>query len=312
MSGDIYELKGNTVLYEVLGVPTTASDKDIRRAYYRIAVLYHPDKNPDGEEIFKELSFAYNILSDPEQKRKYDNGTLKNDLQQRAKEYDPAMDPTVELKEEDLRKFVDMLRTQHEAKREQLSQFELRREEEMKRRAEYDARKPEFKEEYERLRQQRRAGAVSQQAERAALRNGLPRNELVVSTGLNFRTSAEMVAHLQEEDRRRLMGERLSSPTRRASGLPNIKQKMMADYRAGEGKESGSRALTKTRQGDEDVPDFVRQHQQVTTYSANVDETVQKYKNFDYLDVVVNEKEDREAMDGAILSDALSLYDKRN
>lgn len=61
--------------YEVLGVSRTASDQDIKSAYRRLAHQHHPDKNqgnPQAEERFKEAAEAYAVLSDPEQRRRYD------------------------------------------------------------------------------------------------------------------------------------------------------------------------------------------------------------------------------------------------
>ena len=60
--------------YEVLGVPKDASEKDIKRAYRKLAMKYHPDQSeaPDAEERFKEISEAYAVLSDPEKRKKYD------------------------------------------------------------------------------------------------------------------------------------------------------------------------------------------------------------------------------------------------
>ncbi len=60
--------------YQILGVPRDASQDDIQRAYRKLARTYHPDVNhdPGAEDRFKEASEAYDVLSDPETRRRYD------------------------------------------------------------------------------------------------------------------------------------------------------------------------------------------------------------------------------------------------
>ena len=62
--------------YTVLGVPATAAQEDIKKAYRRLALKLHPDKNqaPDAEEKFKELGEAYSVMSDAKKKARYDSG----------------------------------------------------------------------------------------------------------------------------------------------------------------------------------------------------------------------------------------------
>jgi len=74
--------------YKTLGVAKNANAKEIKSAYRKLARQWHPDVNPtrkqEAEEKFKDISEAYEVLSDPEKRKTYD--TLGNDWQQRAAE----------------------------------------------------------------------------------------------------------------------------------------------------------------------------------------------------------------------------------
>src|SRR5215471_17714481 len=65
--------------YEILGVKNDASADDIRKAYRKLAKQYHPDLNPGkpaAEARFKSISAAYDLLSDPEKRARYDRGEI--------------------------------------------------------------------------------------------------------------------------------------------------------------------------------------------------------------------------------------------
>jgi curved DNA-binding protein len=69
--------------YRILGVPRNASDAEIKKAYRKLAMQYHPDRNPGKEkwanEKFKEINEAYGVLGDPQKRKQYDQfGTVGN------------------------------------------------------------------------------------------------------------------------------------------------------------------------------------------------------------------------------------------
>ena len=76
--------------YQILGVPRDASQEDIQRAYRKLARTYHPDVNhdPGAEDRFKEVSEAYDVLSDPQTRRRYD--AFGRDFRQVPEDVDPG------------------------------------------------------------------------------------------------------------------------------------------------------------------------------------------------------------------------------
>ncbi|KAK4346028.1 hypothetical protein RND71_036204 [Anisodus tanguticus] len=99
-------------LYEILGVETTASQQEIKKAYYKLALRLHPDKNPDDEEAkekFQQLQKVISILGDEEKRALYDQTgcvddvDLTGDVVENLKEFFRAMHP--KIAEADIEKF---------------------------------------------------------------------------------------------------------------------------------------------------------------------------------------------------------------
>ncbi|CAH8486464.1 unnamed protein product [Dicrocoelium dendriticum] len=67
--------------YEVLNVPKSASSQEIRKAYKKLTLLWHPDKNksPDAPQKFQEIREAYDVLSDEKKRRQYDRHGFVSD-----------------------------------------------------------------------------------------------------------------------------------------------------------------------------------------------------------------------------------------
>ncbi|EPB92943.1 DnaJ like subfamily A member 2 [Mucor circinelloides 1006PhL] len=84
-----------TNLYETLGIPKSATADEIKKAYRKLALRYHPDKNPNSADQFKEISHAYEVLGDEQKRRVYDKyGELG--LQMMDTVVSPLFDPQVE------------------------------------------------------------------------------------------------------------------------------------------------------------------------------------------------------------------------
>lgn len=83
-------------LYAILGVPGTADEAEIRKAYRRLALRWHPDKNPDNPEAtaeFQKISSAYEVLSDPERREMYNTtGCIDAEELNEAGNFDHAAD----------------------------------------------------------------------------------------------------------------------------------------------------------------------------------------------------------------------------
>lgn len=76
--------------YKLLGLSKDASEKEIKKAFRKLAIKYHPDKNndPDAREKFEKIANAYDVLSDPEKRRQYDQFGTAGQEQQFHKPFD--------------------------------------------------------------------------------------------------------------------------------------------------------------------------------------------------------------------------------
>ena len=91
--------KKGSDLYRILGVPTDASADEIKKSYRRKAREMHPDLDPDNpwaEDEFKELSAAYQILSDPVRRAQYDRGEISAEGRKRRAKPEPSKNPSNE------------------------------------------------------------------------------------------------------------------------------------------------------------------------------------------------------------------------
>jgi len=73
----------NKNYYDILGVDNNASPEDIKKAFRKLSMKYHPDHNPDDKEAedkFKEINEAYSVLSDPQKRQEHDNPSSPFDL----------------------------------------------------------------------------------------------------------------------------------------------------------------------------------------------------------------------------------------
>eukprot|EP00212_Chloropicon_laureae_P001235 CAMPEP_0198458024 /NCGR_PEP_ID=MMETSP1453-20131121/33275_1 /TAXON_ID=1461543 ORGANISM="Unidentified sp., Strain RCC701" /NCGR_SAMPLE_ID=MMETSP1453 /ASSEMBLY_ACC=CAM_ASM_001118 /LENGTH=122 /DNA_ID=CAMNT_0044182825 /DNA_START=79 /DNA_END=443 /DNA_ORIENTATION=- len=77
LAGVCFAAGSSKDFYSLLGVPRDAPESVIKKQFRKLALKYHPDKNPGDKEAegkFQEISKAYDVLSDPEKRRKYDLG----------------------------------------------------------------------------------------------------------------------------------------------------------------------------------------------------------------------------------------------
>lgn len=107
----------NTVLYDIMGLKKDATMEEIKKAYKKLALLKHPDKNPNDQqaaENFQLLQKAYKILSDPKKRERYDQwgddgtDTFNSNEWMNAYEYYRSMHP--EITKDDFQSYITKYR----------------------------------------------------------------------------------------------------------------------------------------------------------------------------------------------------------
>eukprot|EP00992_Anisonema_acinus_P015533 TRINITY_DN9781_c0_g1_i4.p1 TRINITY_DN9781_c0_g1~~TRINITY_DN9781_c0_g1_i4.p1 ORF type:complete len:504 (+),score=104.29 TRINITY_DN9781_c0_g1_i4:116-1627(+) len=68
---NVLKKEDDQTLFQIIGVEENATEDDIKKSFRKLAIKYHPDKNPDGAEMFQKIQNAYDILSDEEQRNQY-------------------------------------------------------------------------------------------------------------------------------------------------------------------------------------------------------------------------------------------------
>ena len=317
---DTYALDDNQKLYTLLGVERSATQDEIKKAYKKLALQLHPDRNkePGAEEKFKEVAFAYNILSDPDQRAMYNSKTLKKHISSEAKRQDPDMDPNVELEGEDLRKFVERLHNdQMEAIRKK-AEFDRKREEEYRRRAEFDRAHPELKI------PSPLDGMTSGKKNVSFATSSSSSSSSVPAPGnSSARTSADMLAALQERMKKTehaINGgtnnndENDENNTTTMTPSFAAKKAMMERFRTQRESvgvptsvvdDHTKQTLQKAAQNHK--YQFVKEASK-DAYEYEVDK-VMKRKGFNYQDFIVKRYQDGGVVKEAILADALGKYD---
>ncbi len=113
--------------YYILGLKIDADSKSIKSAYRKLSLKFHPDKNDSDkffEERFKEIQEAYNCLSNPIQKLKYDNVLKANQTESRKTNRFYEKEEELRRKEEELRKREDELRKKYQTPEQRKKDYE--------------------------------------------------------------------------------------------------------------------------------------------------------------------------------------------